>query len=164
MPWVSGFDGLYFHGIPKTLTRAQTVAVLSLARFTDTPHPGQMRACLVCGPTRLIGISAERFSHCRDSTASQPFVVPGASPNVEGSAGGVQTALKVDSALVTMSLPGQRSQLSVTGEARSLRFVQICFAHKRKTLRNSRLSLAPGRLGPAGGSKTGLPPDVRGNL
>jgi len=44
---------------------------------------------------------------------------------------------KVDSALVSMSLPGERVNLSVRDDASFLRFVQVCFAHKRKTLRNN---------------------------
>jgi 16S rRNA (adenine1518-N6/adenine1519-N6)-dimethyltransferase len=44
---------------------------------------------------------------------------------------------KVDSALVAMSLPGERIDLSVPDDASFLCFVQACFAHKRKTLRNN---------------------------
>jgi 16S rRNA (adenine1518-N6/adenine1519-N6)-dimethyltransferase len=52
---------------------------------------------------------------------------------------------KVRSALVSMSLPGERENLGVApeDEARFLEFVQLCFAQKRKTLRNNLRSLAP---------------------
>jgi 16S rRNA (adenine1518-N6/adenine1519-N6)-dimethyltransferase len=44
---------------------------------------------------------------------------------------------KVMSALVRLSLPGERARLSVTNEARFLEFVKTCFAQKRKTLANN---------------------------
>lgn len=47
---------------------------------------------------------------------------------------------KVTSALVRMDLPGEREGLGVADEAGFLKFVQICFGHKRKTLRNNLLS------------------------
>jgi len=52
---------------------------------------------------------------------------------------------KVRSALVSMSLPGEREHLGIAAEdeARFLEFVQLCFAQKRKTLRNNLRSLAP---------------------
>lgn len=50
---------------------------------------------------------------------------------------------KVDSALVSMSLPGERTKLSVPDDASFFRFVQVCFAQKRKTLRNNLRPLAP---------------------
>ena len=49
---------------------------------------------------------------------------------------------KVHSALVEMILPGQRPSLAVTDESRFLKFVQHCFAHKRKTLRNNLRDIA----------------------
>jgi 16S rRNA (adenine1518-N6/adenine1519-N6)-dimethyltransferase len=55
---------------------------------------------------------------------------------------------KVRSALVSMSLPGERENLGIApdDEARFLEFVQLCFAQKRKTLRNNLRSLAPPAL------------------
>jgi len=50
---------------------------------------------------------------------------------------------RVVSALVRMDLPGERAKLAVGDEARFLRFVQICFGQKRKTLRNNLRSIAP---------------------
>lgn len=44
---------------------------------------------------------------------------------------------KVASALVGMSLPGERAQLSISDEPRFLQFVGACFSKKRKTLRNN---------------------------
>ena len=47
---------------------------------------------------------------------------------------------KVDSALVAMTLPGERARLNIgdaAAETRFLKFVQACFSQKRKTLRNN---------------------------
>jgi 16S rRNA (adenine1518-N6/adenine1519-N6)-dimethyltransferase len=44
---------------------------------------------------------------------------------------------KVNSALLGMHLPGERHQLAVEDELEFLRFVQLCFEQKRKTLRNN---------------------------
>ncbi len=47
---------------------------------------------------------------------------------------------KVESALVAMTLPGERAQMGIHGasnETRFLEFVQACFSQKRKTLRNN---------------------------
>jgi 16S rRNA (adenine1518-N6/adenine1519-N6)-dimethyltransferase len=52
---------------------------------------------------------------------------------------------KVDSALVEMTLPGERTRLGIGGEReakRFLKFVQTCFSQKRKTLRNNLRSVA----------------------
>ncbi|MFZ3332578.1 MAG: 16S rRNA (adenine(1518)-N(6)/adenine(1519)-N(6))-dimethyltransferase RsmA [Candidatus Acidiferrales bacterium] len=49
---------------------------------------------------------------------------------------------KVKSALVSMTLPGERAHLNVADEKRFLEFVQACFAQKRKTLRNNLLQIA----------------------
>ena len=51
---------------------------------------------------------------------------------------------KVASALVSLPLPGARASVHVAQENKFLRFVQECFAHKRKTLRNNLRA----RLGP----------------
>jgi 16S rRNA (adenine1518-N6/adenine1519-N6)-dimethyltransferase len=44
---------------------------------------------------------------------------------------------KVTSALLAMQLPGERSYLDIADEAAFLKFLQVAFAHKRKTLRNN---------------------------
>ncbi|MGB6823291.1 MAG: rRNA adenine dimethyltransferase family protein [Candidatus Acidiferrales bacterium] len=51
--------------------------------------------------------------------------------------GAFQPPPKVTSALVEMHLPGKRSALGIHGEPPFLKFLQLCFAHKRKTLRNN---------------------------
>jgi 16S rRNA (adenine1518-N6/adenine1519-N6)-dimethyltransferase len=50
---------------------------------------------------------------------------------------------RVHSALVSMSLPGEKAALEITDDAAFLKFVQSCFAQKRKTLRNNLRALAP---------------------
>lgn len=49
---------------------------------------------------------------------------------------------RVTSALVSMTLPGERTLLGIQDESRFLRFVQLCFGQKRKTLRNNLLAIA----------------------
>jgi 16S rRNA (adenine1518-N6/adenine1519-N6)-dimethyltransferase len=44
---------------------------------------------------------------------------------------------QVQSALVAMTFPGGRRLLGIKDEAKFLNFVQLCFGHKRKTLRNN---------------------------
>jgi len=44
---------------------------------------------------------------------------------------------KVTSALVRMTLPGEREDLGIRDDATFMRFVQTCFEQKRKTLRNN---------------------------
>lgn len=44
---------------------------------------------------------------------------------------------RVSSALVSMLLPGAGASLGITDERRFLKFVQLCFRQKRKTLRNN---------------------------
>lgn len=50
---------------------------------------------------------------------------------------------RVTSALVRMTLPGERASLGVTDDKRFLAFVGVCFGQKRKTLRNNLRSVAP---------------------
>jgi 16S rRNA (adenine1518-N6/adenine1519-N6)-dimethyltransferase len=50
---------------------------------------------------------------------------------------------QVTSALVRMTLPGERAGLGITDEQRFLEFVQLCFGQKRKTLRNNLRAVAP---------------------
>jgi|SRR5579864_4329971 len=49
---------------------------------------------------------------------------------------------KVNSALVHMTLPGERASLGVADEAKFLKFIQLAFSHKRKTLRNNLRAVA----------------------
>ena len=49
---------------------------------------------------------------------------------------------RVTSALVSMTVPGARVSLDIGDEAEFLKFVQACFAHKRKTLRNNLQAIA----------------------
>lgn len=49
---------------------------------------------------------------------------------------------KVTSALVNMELPGERASLRINNDAKFLKFIQLCFGHKRKTLRNNLRTLA----------------------
>jgi len=44
---------------------------------------------------------------------------------------------KVTSALVAMTLPGERAQLRIHDDGAFLKFLQNCFSQKRKTLRNN---------------------------
>lgn len=50
---------------------------------------------------------------------------------------------RVTSALVRMSLPGERATLGVADEKRFLEFIGVCFGQKRKTLRNNLRAVAP---------------------
>ncbi len=68
---------------------------------------------------------------------------------------------KVDSALVAMSLPGPGAGFGITDDSAFLRFVQTCFAQKRKTLRNNLLALAPDSSVRSAIAAAGLPIAVR---
>jgi 16S rRNA (adenine1518-N6/adenine1519-N6)-dimethyltransferase len=48
----------------------------------------------------------------------------------------------VQSALVEMTLPGERAFLGINDEAKFLKFIQLCFSQKRKTLRNNLRAIA----------------------
>ena len=68
---------------------------------------------------------------------------------------------RVTSALVQMTLPGERAELGIRGESRFLEFLQRCFAQKRKTLRNNlRESFSDEQIAAALKS-CGLTPDAR---
>jgi 16S rRNA (adenine1518-N6/adenine1519-N6)-dimethyltransferase len=56
--------------------------------------------------------------------------------------GAFRPSPKVTSALVHMALPGEGAPLGITDQAKFLKFVQLCFAHKRKTLRNNLRGIA----------------------
>ena len=55
--------------------------------------------------------------------------------------GAFQPPPKVSSALMALRLPGERAQLGIGDEPGFMRFLKICFAQKRKTLRNNLRSL-----------------------
>jgi 16S rRNA (adenine1518-N6/adenine1519-N6)-dimethyltransferase len=68
---------------------------------------------------------------------------------------------RVNSALVRMTLPGERASLGITDEKRFLEFVQRCFGQKRKTLRNNLRSFASDRQIHQAIEDCGLRPDSR---
>jgi 16S rRNA (adenine1518-N6/adenine1519-N6)-dimethyltransferase len=74
---------------------------------------------------------------------------------------------RVLSALVRMSLPGERAWLDIADEAHFLRFIQACFSQKRKTLRNNLRAVAATPRTPADDriraalEASGLPSDAR---
>lgn len=68
---------------------------------------------------------------------------------------------RVKSALVRMTLPGERASLNVTDEKGFLQFVQGCFAQKRKTLRNNLQTLASDQQIHQAIEDCGLRPDAR---
>jgi 16S rRNA (adenine1518-N6/adenine1519-N6)-dimethyltransferase len=51
--------------------------------------------------------------------------------------GAFQPPPKVSSALVALRFPGERARLGVENEAGFVKFLKVCFAQKRKTLRNN---------------------------
>ncbi len=75
--------------------------------------------------------------------------------------GAFQPPPRVQSALVKMALPGERAFLGISDESGFLKFIQRCFAHKRKTLRNNLLDLAASERVHQVLGAAGLPPDAR---
>jgi 16S rRNA (adenine1518-N6/adenine1519-N6)-dimethyltransferase len=67
----------------------------------------------------------------------------------------------VKSALVQMALPGEGASLGVADEAKFLKFIQLCFSHKRKTLRNNLLTIASDQRIHEILASCGLRPDAR---
>jgi 16S rRNA (adenine1518-N6/adenine1519-N6)-dimethyltransferase len=68
---------------------------------------------------------------------------------------------EVDSALVTLRFPGERTKLGLSDELQFLDFVKLCFAQKRKTLVNNLRSMAgPDRVRDTL-QHLGLRPDTR---
>lgn len=68
---------------------------------------------------------------------------------------------QVDSALVALRLPGERSRLQIDDDMAFMRFLKICFAHKRKTLRNNLLALWPSADLQENFRIAGIPADAR---
>lgn len=68
---------------------------------------------------------------------------------------------EVRSALVTLRLPGERSQLGLRDEEKFLDFVKLCFSKKRKTLVNNLHSVAEPDNARAALLSIGIRPDAR---
>ncbi|HKW31844.1 MAG TPA: 16S rRNA (adenine(1518)-N(6)/adenine(1519)-N(6))-dimethyltransferase RsmA [Candidatus Acidoferrum sp.] len=68
---------------------------------------------------------------------------------------------EVTSALVSLRLPGKRSQLALNDEQRFLNFVKLSFSQKRKTLMNNLKSLAKAEKLRAAFASLSLRPDAR---
>lgn len=68
---------------------------------------------------------------------------------------------RVQSALVRMTLPGERAELNASNEKGFLEFIQRCFGQKRKTLRNNLRLLASDRKIHQALEDCGLRPDSR---
>jgi 16S rRNA (adenine1518-N6/adenine1519-N6)-dimethyltransferase len=68
---------------------------------------------------------------------------------------------KVSSALDALQFPGERSHLGIKDEAPFVEFLKICFAHKRKTLRNNLRSLMPRERATALLRVSGIAPTAR---
>jgi 16S rRNA (adenine1518-N6/adenine1519-N6)-dimethyltransferase len=68
---------------------------------------------------------------------------------------------RVTSALVGMALPGEHASISIGNERDFLRFVQICFGQKRKTLRNNLRTIASDERIRATLAACGIRPDAR---
>jgi 16S rRNA (adenine1518-N6/adenine1519-N6)-dimethyltransferase len=75
--------------------------------------------------------------------------------------GAFQPPPKVSSALVALHFPGKRSQLGIKDEARFVEFLKICFAQKRKTLRNNLRSRLPQERATALLRDCGIAPNAR---
>jgi 16S rRNA (adenine1518-N6/adenine1519-N6)-dimethyltransferase len=76
-------------------------------------------------------------------------------------AGAFRPPPRVSSALVRMSLPGERVSLGITDEKGFLEFVRACFSQKRKTLRNNLRAIAGDDRVRAALSGCSLRPDAR---
>jgi 16S rRNA (adenine1518-N6/adenine1519-N6)-dimethyltransferase len=68
---------------------------------------------------------------------------------------------KVTSALVAMRLPGERTDLGILDESKFMKFIQGCFEHKRKTLRNNLRSFVTMERAEAALAACGLRADAR---
>jgi 16S rRNA (adenine1518-N6/adenine1519-N6)-dimethyltransferase len=68
---------------------------------------------------------------------------------------------KVDSALVSLTLPGDGAALGISNPKRFLEFVQGCFEQKRKTLRNNLIEISDDAHIHEALAGAGLRPDAR---
>ncbi len=100
---------------------------------------------------------------CRDygylSTLCQFFAMPEIIFKIP--AGAFKPPPRVTSALLHMAPPGERSTLGVRDDSHFLEFLQRCFAHKRKTLRNNLRELLTDARIAAALKSCGLKPDAR---
>lgn len=106
---------------------------------------------IVAGPgSRAYGYLS---AACRFYTHPQIiFKIPG---------GAFRPPPRVTSALVQMTLPGERAELAIANEAGFLEFVGLCFGQKRKTLRNNLRSLHTDEVIHDSLAACGLRPDAR---
>jgi 16S rRNA (adenine1518-N6/adenine1519-N6)-dimethyltransferase len=93
------------------------------------------------------------------STLCQYFAKPEIQLRIP--AGAFRPAPRVTSALVRMTLPGERASLGIADDAKFLEFVQACFGQKRKTLRNNLRTRARGDRLRAALAAAGARPDAR---
>ena len=68
---------------------------------------------------------------------------------------------KVTSALVLLRPPGERVHLGIADEPGFLRFLKVCFAQKRKTLRNNLRALLPAARAERALEQAGIAPGAR---
>jgi 16S rRNA (adenine1518-N6/adenine1519-N6)-dimethyltransferase len=68
---------------------------------------------------------------------------------------------RVNSALVRMTLPGERASLKISDDKRFLEFIGTCFGQKRKTLRNNLRAIMPDDRIHTVLAGCGLRPDAR---
>lgn len=75
--------------------------------------------------------------------------------------GAFQPPPKVSSALVALYVPGERPELRIKDEAEFLKFLKVCFAQKRKTLRNNLRAVMPQEQAAALSRECGIAPNAR---
>ena len=75
--------------------------------------------------------------------------------------GAFQPPPKVASALLALRPPGERAVLGIKDEAKFMDFLKVCFAHKRKTLRNNLRALLPQDEAGATLRECGIPEGAR---
>jgi 16S rRNA (adenine1518-N6/adenine1519-N6)-dimethyltransferase len=68
---------------------------------------------------------------------------------------------KVASALVALQIPGKRAQLGIRDDAAFLKLLKICFAQKRKTLRNNVRAIVPQEIAAEALHECGFASSVR---
>jgi len=100
-----------------------------------------------------------RREHGYLSAACQYFTKPEISLRLPP--GAFRPPPRVQSALVRMTLPGERASLGIASDDEFLDFVQRCFGQKRKTLRNNLRDLADDGRIRAAMAAAGVRPDTR---
>jgi len=93
------------------------------------------------------------------SAASQFYMRPRIAFRIPS--GAFRPPPRVMSALVHMTVPGEGASLEIADEAGFLKFVQGCFSHKRRTLRNNLRAIASSESIRDGLATSGLRPDAR---